>query len=140
MANQTLLFTAVYENKTAALADLKAIGELHHQKMIGKYDAAVIDKEEGKPHIVKRADHPLIRVIPEVFGSGALPRKQLKEAAQELTSGEAGLVVLGEPTLDKGLEKAFAQAVNVVKRQFDEDTEQLAKELSEALKTDDTTN
>jgi hypothetical protein len=39
--------------------------------MIGQYDAAVIDKEGGKPHVVKRTDR--IRVIPEWFGGGTLP-------------------------------------------------------------------
>lgn len=26
--------------------------------MIGKYDAAVIDRQDGKPHIVRRVDTP----------------------------------------------------------------------------------
>jgi hypothetical protein len=43
--------------------------------MIGQYDAAVIDKEDGKPHVLKRMDRPHIRVIPEWFGGGTLPRK-----------------------------------------------------------------
>ena len=126
MADNTILVTAVYSSTAAALDDLKAIGRLHDDKMIGKYDAAVIDKEDGKPHVVKRADHPAIRVIPEVFGGGALPRKELHEAAQELTSGEAGLVVLGDLTLDKGLENALTGAVNVVKRNFDTDADELS--------------
>jgi hypothetical protein len=49
--------------------------------MIGQYDAAVIDKEDGKPHVVKRMDRPHIRVIPEWFGGGSLPRKELHKGA-----------------------------------------------------------
>jgi hypothetical protein len=41
---------------------------LHKDEMIGQYDAAVIDKEGGKPHVVKRADRPRIRAIPEWLG------------------------------------------------------------------------
>ena len=69
--------------------------------MIGQYDAAVIDKEDGKPHVLKRMDRPHIRVIPELFG-GALPRKELHEAAEQLTANQAGLISVGEPTIEKG--------------------------------------
>ena len=51
------------------------------QGTIGKYDAAVIDMEDARPHIVKRADHPAIRVVPEWLGAGTLRRRELHEAA-----------------------------------------------------------
>jgi hypothetical protein len=70
--------------------------------MIGKFDAADVDKEEGRPHIVKRVDHPYYRVIPEWFGSGTLPRTELHEAAQALDSGQAALIAVGEPTIAQG--------------------------------------
>jgi hypothetical protein len=69
--------------------------------MIGSYDAAVIDKENGKPHIVKRMDRPHTRVIPELFGGGTLPRKELHDAAEQLTANQAGLIAVGEPTIEK---------------------------------------
>jgi hypothetical protein len=47
-------------------------------------------------------DRPHIRVIPEWFGGGALPRKELHEAADQLTSNQAGLIAVGEPTIEKG--------------------------------------
>ena len=100
---------------------------------MGKYDAAVIDKENGKPHIVKRMDRPHIRVIPEVFGSGTLPRQELKDAANELTSDQAGLIVAGEPTLEKGFDKAVTNADKVIKRSLDATTDEVASELQEAL-------
>ena len=49
--------------------------------MIGEVDAAVIDKQNGKPHVAKRLDRPRVRVIPEWFGGGTLPRKELHELA-----------------------------------------------------------
>ena len=129
------LYTAVYESVPPALADLDAIEELHKDEMIGKFDAAVIDQEEGKPHIVKRLDRPRMRVIPELFGGGALPRKELKEAAMELTSEEAGLIMIGEPTIEKGFDKAVKGAAKVVKRSLDATSDEIASELKEALKS-----
>src|SRR5271165_1063824 len=127
------LYTAEYDSVTDALADLDAIEELHKDDMIGSYDAAVIDKEDGKPHIVKRMDRPRIRIIPEAFGHGKLPRKELHDAAQELTSNQAGLVVIGEPTIEKGFDKAVTRAAKIVKRSMDATTDEIASELQEAL-------
>ena len=44
-----VIYAAAYETVAAALADLDAIEQLHKDEMIGQYDAAVIDKENGKP-------------------------------------------------------------------------------------------
>jgi hypothetical protein len=134
-SKRQILYAAAYENVTAALAALDAIEQLHKDEMIGSYDAAVIDKENGKPHIVKRMDRPRVRVIPEAFGSGALPRKELHEAAEQLTASEAGLIVVGEPTIEQALDKAIAGAADVVKRFVDATTDEVASELREALKS-----
>jgi hypothetical protein len=135
MAENLMLYTAVYENVSAALDDLAAIEQLHKDAIIGKFDAAVIDQEDDKPHIVKRVDRPHIRIIPEMFGGGALPRKELHEAAAELTSDQAGLIVVGEPTLEEGVDKAITRTSRVVKRTLDATTDELASELQEALKS-----
>ena len=135
MAESMLLYTAVYTDVSAALDDLAAIEQLHKDDLIGKFDAAVIDKEGSKPHIVKRVDRPHIRVIPEIFGGGALPRKELHDAASELTSDEAGLIVVGEPTLEKGVDKAITHTSRIVKRSLDATSDELASELQEALKS-----
>ena len=128
------LYAASYESTSAALTALDDIEQLHKDEMIGKYDAAVIDKEDGKPHIVKRMDRPGIRVIPEWFGGGALPRKELHEAAEALTANEAGLVVVGEPTIEKALDNALTGAAKVVKHEVDATTDEIAGELQAALK------
>jgi hypothetical protein len=140
MAESMVLYTAVYENVTAALDDLDAVEELHHKdELIGNYDAAVIDRggENGKPYIVKRIDRPRFRAIPEMFGAGTLPRKELEEAAQELTSDQAGLIVVGEPTLEKGIDNAITRTDRIVKRSVDATTDEIASELQEALKGED---
>ena len=131
--SDVVLYTAVYDDVSTALSDLDALEGLHKDDVVGKFDAAVIDQESGKPHIVKRMDRPRIRVIPEAFGAGALPRKDLEAAAKELTSGEAGLIVVGEPTLEKGFDKAVTRADKVVKRSLDATTDEIASELQEAL-------
>src|SRR6201994_4933691 len=98
MADNTVIYTAVYDNLDDALDDLNALEMLHEDAMIGKFDAAVIDQENGNPHIAKRMDRPRIRVIPEEFGSGALPRKELKEAAGELGANQVASTRLAAPT------------------------------------------
>jgi hypothetical protein len=137
MAENVVLYTAVYENVTSALDDLHALEQFHNDDLVGKFDAAVIDQENGKPHIAARVDRPRIRAIPEMFGRGTLPRKELQEAARELTAGEAGLIVVGEPTLEKGLDEAITRTARIVKRSVDATTDELADELQEALRSEE---
>ena len=131
---QLVVYAAAYETVDAALADLDAIEQLHKDEVIGQYDAAVIDQENGKPHVVKRMDRPHVRVIPEWFGGGTLPRKELHEAAEQLTANQAGLIAVGEPTIEQGLDKAPTMAAKVVKRTVEATTDQITSELQEALK------
>ena len=131
---QMVVYAAAYETENAALDDLAAIQELHREKLIGAVVAAVIDLWNGKPHVVRRLDLPLIRFIPEMFGGGTLPRKELVEAAKQLTANQAGLIAIGELTIEQGLDKAFAKAAKVVKRNVDATADQITSELQEALK------
>jgi uncharacterized membrane protein len=128
------VYVAVYDSVDSAKADLNAIERLHKEELIGTFDAAVIDKENGKPHIVKRLDRPMVRVIPEELGFGQMSRKELKKAAAELDANQAGLVVIGEPTLDKAFDKAVTHASNTVKQVVDATTDELANEMKEAVK------
>jgi hypothetical protein len=131
---QLVVYAAAYQTVDAALADLDAVEQLHKEEMIGQYDAAVIDQEDGKPHVVKRMDRPRIRVIPEWFGGGTLPRKELHEAAEQLTASQAGLLAVGEPTIEQALDKVLTQASKVVKRTVEATTDEITSELQEALK------
>jgi hypothetical protein len=70
-----------------------------------------------------------------MFGGGALPRREQKDAASELTSDQAGLIVVGEPMLEKGFDKAVTRTTKIVKRSLDASTEELASELQDALKS-----
>ena len=131
-----VLYTAVYDNVDDALADLNAVDQLHSDSIIGKYDAAVIDKENGEPHIVKRIDRPRARVIPEQFNHGTLPSNELKDAANELEGSEAALIVAGEPTIEEGYDKAVTKAAKVVKSDFNATTDEIEKQLRETPKSD----
>ena len=129
-----LVYAATYDSVSDAETDLEAINQLHKDKVIGSFDAAVIDRENGKPHVAKRMDRPYFRIIPEWFGGGTLPRKELHEAAQELTASEAGLIAVGEPTIEKALDQALTNADKVVKRTIDATTDEITSELQEAFK------
>jgi hypothetical protein len=132
---QLVLYAAAFGSVADARGALDSIDQLHREKAIGKYDAAVIDQESGKPHIVKRVDRPEYRVIPEWFGGGALPRKELREAATQLTANNAGLLVVGEPTIQRAVEKTLTSASNVVKHEVDATVDEITSELQEALKS-----
>jgi hypothetical protein len=94
----------------------------------------VIDKENGKAHVVERMDHPHVRVIPEWFGGGALTRKELNEAAEELLADEAGLIVVGEATIEPALDKALTGTAKAFKREIEATIDQITGELQEAFK------
>src|SRR5215468_9343943 len=112
-----IVYAAAYETVEAALADMNNIESMHDDELIGRFDAAVIDKAnyQHKPRIVHRVDSSYFRVIPELFGGGTLPRKELYEAAEHLTADQAGLIVVGEPTIEPGMDKALTKAANVIK-------------------------
>src|SRR5262249_2185412 len=132
MADNSVGYVAVYDDVNSALADLDALGAMHDDDLIGKYDAAVIDHESGKPHILKRVDITRIEILPKLIGRGTLPRGELRDAAQELDPGEAALVVVGEPTLEKAFNKAVTRADKVAKESFDASADDLAEALMKA--------
>jgi uncharacterized membrane protein len=135
MDKNAVMYSAVYDGgKNDALVDLGTLNQLHRDELIGKYDAAVIDEENGKPHIVKRADNPRFDVIPEMLGGGTLKRSELKEAAQELAPGQAALIVVGDPTIEQAFDKAVKNAARIAKQSFDTTTDELANALAESAK------
>jgi hypothetical protein len=129
MADNSIGFTAVYDDVDSALADLDALDKLHDDKVVGKYDAAVVDLENGKPHIVKRVDNPRVNVLPELVGKGALPSGEVKDTTKGLDQGQAALIFVGDPTLDKAFEQAVTRARKVARQQFAGAADQLADEL-----------
>jgi hypothetical protein len=135
MPDNSVAYVAVYDSVDTALADLDAFEDLREDDIVGKYDAAVIDQENGKPHIVKRVDHPRVDVLPEIVGKGALPSGELKDAAKELSPGEAALIFVGEPTLEKAFDKAVTRANKMAKQSFNSSADDLAGALMQAAKS-----
>jgi hypothetical protein len=136
MDENAVMYTAVYDGgKNDALEDLDTLDQLHDDDVIGRYDAAVVDVENGQPHVVKRVDRPRIDVIPELFGGGRLNRSELKDATEGLTAGQAALVVIGDPTIEKAFDKAVKKAAKVAKQSFDATTDELADALVAATKS-----
>ena len=133
--DQLHVYSASFSSVTDAEKALDTIEQLYKNGAVGTVDAAVIDKENGKPHVVRRLDQPRLRVIPEWFGGGALPRKELHEAAAQLTADQAGLLVVsGEPIAEKALDNALAGAGKVAKHKVDGAIDHITSELQEALK------
>ena len=65
---------AAYETVTVALVDLDAIEQLHKDEMIG-CDAAVIDKETGKPHCRRMDRHIRAVAVSGVIIRGGFPHR-----------------------------------------------------------------
>ena len=128
-----VVYAASYPTVAAAEAVLNTIEHLNHAEVDGDYDAAVIAKQDGKPRVVKRLDHPRARIIHEWFGRGELTRKELDDAATELAADEAGLVVIGSAAIEPALDKVFA-GTKVVREEIDATVEQITSELQEAFK------
>jgi hypothetical protein len=128
-----VVYAAAYPTASAAQAVLDTIEHLPRHEVAGTYDAAVVDKVDGKPHVVKRLDHPRGRIIPEWFGGGALTRKELNDAAEELAANQAGLIVIGQATIEPALDKVFT-GTNVVRREMEATVDQITSELQEAFK------
>ncbi|HZR97000.1 MAG TPA: hypothetical protein VFA56_14990 [Gaiellaceae bacterium] len=129
MADKAVLYSAVYDDSKKAVADMDAFEQLHDRELVGSYDAAVIENENGKANIVKRADRPRVNIIPETFGGGPLKKSELDEEAAKLQPGQSELIVVGEPTLGKAWEKSVRQAQRTAKQTFSATVDELADRL-----------
>jgi hypothetical protein len=98
------------------------------------FDGAVVEQKGGKPRIIKRMDRPVVRVIPDELGFGPLSRKELREAAAELGGYQAGLIVVGEPSLEKAFDVAVTKATKVGMRTVDATADEIAKEMQNAVR------
>ena len=160
-----ILFLATYSDAEGAREDYEAIKELHKEKMIGTYDAAVITKDEhGKVHVSKHekpTQHgawgglAVGAVLGLLFPPGILigaaaggliggvighfwkgmSRKDVLELGEFIDDGEAALIFVGEATVEEYLVKAVKRADKQIKREVDMDAKLLEKEIKEAAKS-----
>lgn len=142
MANEdsTFLLVGAYPSVEDAQADYDVVKELHAQKVVGGFDAAVITKDEkGKVHVNKDETATrkgawggagvgaLVGLIfpPALIGSAAvgaavgafgghlskgLSRSDMKDLGDVLQSGEAGLVVIGDWRLEERMDELLRNA------------------------------
>jgi uncharacterized membrane protein len=165
MSDETVfLFIATYSDPAGAEEDYEAIKELHKEKMIGTYDAAVITKgENGKVHIHKRekpTQHgawggvAVGAVLGLLFPPGlivgaaaggliggaighfwkGMSRKDVLELGEVIDDGEAALIVVGESKLEAYIEKTIKKADKQISRQIEMDRKEFDREIREAAK------
>lgn len=157
------LYAAVYDNIPDAESDYDAVFDLHAAKAIGTFDAAVIEKQDGKVHVHK-TEKPtqhgawtgigvgaLVGILfpPSIIGAavvggaaggvaghlwGGMSRGDLKDLGEALDEGQASLIVMGESRIDEQIEKATKRARKVVQKQVDADAASVKKEIETAEK------
>jgi uncharacterized membrane protein len=154
------LYAGEYDSVEDAKADLELLKDLHSEKFVGTYDAAVLTKnEEGKVEIVDKIEKPTqhggwaglavgaaIGLIfpPSVLvsglvgaGAGALighlrggmSNSDLEELGEMLERNEAALIVVGEETIERGLDETIKHAKSEMKKEVRAD----AKEIERAI-------
>jgi len=158
------VYAATYAGKDDAEADYEVLLDLHADELVGTYDVAIISKGEGgKVHVHKHekptqhgawggiAVGALCGVLfpagvvgmaalgGVIGGLGAhftrgLSRHDLKELGENLTDGEAALIVIGESRVGEQLDKALTRADKSIQKQVDADSKDFKRELEEADK------
>jgi len=127
------MYASLYESVGDAKADLGAIEDLHRDELIGSLTRQSTRTRRERLTSSSGWTGRWCGSFLKWIGFGPLSRKELKEAATELTGTEAGLVMIGEPTLEKAFNKAVTHASKTVKRVFDATADELAQEMKEAV-------
>ena len=153
------VFAAAYDDEADALSDLEKFFDLALVGAVGKYDTAILTKDEdGKVHVEKHGTAaksgawkgaiaggivgllfpPSILVGGLVGGVaagltaklwGGMSRSNLKEIGEALDDYQTGLVIVGESTLDELVEKALKKARKRVRKELKATRKELEKEL-----------
>lgn len=64
-----------------------------------------------------------------------MSRSDLKEVGELLDAGNSGLIVVAATDLESRVEKALERAAKVTRKQLKTDTEQVGKDVDDALKS-----
>jgi uncharacterized membrane protein len=164
MADQPVfVFLAAYDNARDAELDYDAVFDLHAAGVIGTFDAAVVEKADGKVHVHKTekptqhgawtgiAVGALAGILfpPSIIGGAivggtaggvighlwrGMSRGDLKDLGEMLDEGQATLVVVGRSKLGEQIEKAAARARKTSEKELQADAKQLDAELDSAAK------
>ncbi|MFL6288938.1 MAG: DUF1269 domain-containing protein [Actinomycetes bacterium] len=157
----TFIYVGTYPDEATARSDYDIVKALHSVDAVGSFDAAVVTKDaDGKVHVDKDETATrtggwlgvgvgaLVGILfpPAILGSAVvggvvggisghlwkgMSRSDVKELGDTIDAGQAALVVIGEITVSKALEKAELHAVKETKREVDASF----KELEKAIKS-----
>ncbi|GIK77473.1 MAG: hypothetical protein BroJett022_11630 [Actinomycetes bacterium] len=155
------LYAAVYDAAADARADYEAVLDLHAAGLVGTFDAAVIEKEDGKVRVHK-TEKPTqhgawtgiavgavagILFPPSIIGTAVagglaggvighlwkgLSRGDLKDLGEALDDGDAALIVIGESKVEEQIERAVKRAKKVIEKQIDADADELGRQIEAA--------
>ena len=155
----TFIYVGTYPDESAARADYDIVKALHAVAAVGSFDAAVVTKDaDGKVHVSKdetatRAGGwlgvgvgALVGILfpPAILGSAVvggvvggisghlwkgMSRSDVKELGDTIDAGQAALVVIGEITVSKAIEKAELHAVKETKKEVDASFKELEKAI-----------
>ena len=157
------VYAAVYDDIADADADREGVFDLHAAGAIGTFDAALIEKEDGKVHVHKTekptqhgawtgiAVGALAGILfpPSILGGAivggaaggvighlwrGMSRGDLKDLGEALDEGDAALIVIGESKIEEQIEKATKRARKVLEKQLEADADEFKRELEEAEK------
>lgn len=153
------LYAAIYDAIPDAEADYEAVFDLHAAGAIGTFDSAVIRKEEDGKVRVTKTEKPtqhgawtgagvgaLVGILfppallgSAIVGAGAgglvghlsrgISRGDLKDLGDELETGSAAVIVIGESKIEEQLEKAMARAKKLIEKEIDAEAEELKREI-----------
>ena len=155
------LYAAVYDEIAEAEADYEAVFELHAAGLVGTFDSAVIEKEDGNVRVHKTekptqhgawtgiAVGALAGILfpPSLIGGAivggaaggvaghlwrGMSRGDLKDLGEALDEGQAAVIVVGESKIDEQIEKATKRARKTIEKQIDADADELKRELEAA--------
>jgi uncharacterized membrane protein len=159
----TFLYVGVYADEASAQADYEVVKALHGVDAVGSYDAAVVTKDpDGKVHVNKDETATrsggwagagvgaLIGILfpPAVIGTAVagaavgavgghlwkgMSRHDVKELGELLDEQQAALVVVGDVTISRAIEKAELRALKEAKKE----TNASFKEIEKAIKAQD---
>lgn len=157
------LYAGEYDTVEDAKADLELLKQLHREKFVGTYDAAVLTKnEDGKVEVVDKIEKPTQRggwaglavgaaiglifppsiLVSGLVGAGAgalighlrdgMSNSDLKEVGEMLDESEAALIVVGETTIERGVDEAIKRAKKEMKKEIRADAKEIERAIDSA--------
>ena len=160
----TFLYLATYPDEVSAREDYQIVKGLHSQGLVGSYDAAVVTKDAaGKVHENKDetatrhgawwgvAAGAALGVLfpPSILGAAAvggviggvsghlakgMSRSRAKELGDFIDPGQAGLIVVGETTIEQAIQEAVTGADKETVEDLDVKPSDIDKTLQEAVR------